>query len=338
METDLVKAISAIHRSDSLDTFKSAFLGHVSSALQAEVFGLYLLNPRLMRISTNFLGAGAPGAFLREYESYRALDPIYDFVVRERCVADGANLLGTRQWRFHPLRVWLRKWGWQHSLQGPLVIKGEVAGTVNFARGSTCGAFTARSRWVAQVLCEEVSAVLERLLQNRETIAQLDLYESCFESAPMPLVISDRTGAVRAVNRHARSFATSTPGESRVGNPLSRVTEMVAEMARSSGEPLAVRTDSGDTFMSVRLRGCENLFLCAWLRPGDEAHMLEMLPERSRQVAELLIQGRQNKWIAWKLGISRDTVKYHVKRVYSLLGVSSRMQLLRLATARDRPL
>ena len=59
--------------------------------------------------------------------------------------------------------------------------------------------------------------------------------------------------------------------------------------------------------------------------------LLEALPARSREVADLLIQGKQNKWIAWKLGISRDTVKYHVRRVYSLLGVSSRVELLRLA-------
>jgi DNA-binding CsgD family transcriptional regulator len=44
-----------------------------------------------------------------------------------------------------------------------------------------------------------------------------------------------------------------------------------------------------------------------------------------------LIQGRQNKWIAWKLGISGDTVKYHVRRVYGLLGVSSRVELMRVA-------
>ena len=331
METALIRAISAIHRSDSLDSFEGAFLGHVSAAIEAEAFGLYLLNPQL-QAPRKFVGTGAPTAFLEQYENYRALDPIYEFVVRQRGVADGANLLGTRAWRAHPLRVWMRNWGLQHSLQGPLVIGGEFAGTVNFARGSARGAFTARSRRLAHVICEEVSAALERLLQRRETVAQLNVFTSCFESVPMPLVISDGCGDVRALNRRARSGAAISPGERQPADPLCRVAQVVAELATSSKEILAVRTDAGDTFMSVRLSGCDDLFLSAWdLTGGPAGDRLDGLPERSREVAELLIQGRQNKWIAWKLGISHDTVKYHVRRVYSLLGVSSRVELLRFA-------
>lgn len=332
METALIKAISAIHRSDSLDSFESAFLSHASAAIGAEAFGVYLLDPQ-RRTPEKFFGTGAPRVFLEEYETHRALDPIYEFVMRQRSVADGAKLLGARAWRNHPLRAWLRNWGLQHSLQGPLVIRGEVAGTVNFARGSAGRAFSARSCWLAQVICEEVSATLERLLQQRETVAQLNLFTSCFESAPMPLVISDGHGEVRVLNRSARCGAALTPRKRQPGDPLCRVAQVVAELATSSQEALSARTDRGETFMSVRLKGFEDLFLSAWDPPGGPPHsLLGVLPERSREVAELLVQGKQNKWIAWKLGISPDTVKYHVRRVYSLLGVSSRIELVRFAT------
>ncbi len=267
METALIRAISAIHRSDSLDSFESAFLGHVSAAIEAEAFGLYLLSPRLQTLK-KFVGTGAPTRFLEEYESYRALDPIYDFVVRERVVADGVNLLGTRDWRFHPLHAWLRNWGWQHSLQGPLVIGGEVAGTVNFARGTARGAFTARSRRLAHVICEEVSAALERLLQRHETAAQLNLLTSCFESAPMPLAISNCRGEVRILNRRARAGATSVPGLLQPTDPLRRVAQVVAELATSSKDTLALRTDECGTFVSVRLLDCDDLYLSAWDLPG----------------------------------------------------------------------
>lgn len=336
VEAALIKAISAIHRSDSLDDFQSAFLDHVSGTIEAEAFGLYLLNPRL-RIPRKFFGSGAPRAFLDEYESYRALDPIYDFVVRERSVADGANLLGTRDWRFHPLRLWMRNWGWLHSLQGAVLIKGEVAGTVNFARGAARGAFTARSRRLAQVICEEAGTALEKLLERAETVTQLNLFTACFDNAPMPLVICDRSGAVRALNWRARPGAASVPGERPSADPLCRVAQVVAELAASSKQALTIRTDAGDTFTSMRLQGCDELFLSAWDCAGDSpGDPLGALSERAREVAELLIQGRQNKWIAWKLGISHDTVKYHVRRVYSLLGVSSRVELLRLATRKRK--
>jgi DNA-binding CsgD family transcriptional regulator len=326
VEAALIKAISAIHRSDSLDDFESAFIGQ--GAIQAPAFGIYLLNPRLP-IPRKFFGTGAPRAFLEEYdESYRALDPIYDFVVRERSVGDGAHVLGGREWRTHPLRRWLCHWGWQHSLQGPVLIRGEVAGTVNFARGADGGAFTERSRRVAQVICEEVSAALEKLLERSEITAELNLFTACFDSAPLPLVICDARGNVRALNWRAKA---------RTDDPLCRVAHVVSELASSSKEALAMRTDMGDTIMSVRLPGCDDLFLSAWDGGLNEASPLEGLPARSREVAELLIQGKQNKWIAWKLGISRDTVKYHVRRVYGVLGVSSRIELVRLATKSPSP-
>ena len=332
METALIKAISAIHRSDSLDSFERAFLDNISGAIEADACGIYLLDVS-RKVPEKIVTTGAPPMFIEEYESYRALDPIYEFVVNERSVADGTSLLGWRDWRSHPLRTWLRHWGLQHSLQGPLIVNGKVAGTVNFARGGACGPFTARSRWLAQVICEEASAALERLLQHRETAAQLDLLASCFECVPMPLVITDGRGSVRALNRRARSSTAGSGGKARRHpDPLQRVAHVVSELATSSKDSFGVRTDAGDAYMSVRLNGCDDLYLSAWnVTETPPGTLLDTLPERSRQVAELLIQGRQNKWIAWKLGISRDTVKYHVRRVYSLLGISTRVELLRLA-------
>jgi DNA-binding CsgD family transcriptional regulator len=335
VETALIKAISAIHRSDSLDSFEQAFLGTVSGAIEADAFGIYLLDAK-RHIPEKIVATGATRGFIEEYESYRSLDPIYEHVVNERCVADGASLLGSRDWRSHPLREWLRHYGLQHSLQGPLIINGRVAGTVNFARGAACGPFTARSRWLAQVICDEASAALERLMERREAAAQMDLLSACFECVPMPLVITDAGGVVRALNRRARSSAGSAAAARRPPDPLHRVAHLVSELATSSRDSVAVRTDAGDAYMSVRLNGCDNLFLSAWnVTEAPPETLLDTLPERSRQVAELLIEGRQNKWIAWKLGISRDTVKYHVRRVYSLLGVSTRVELLRLVM-RDR--
>lgn len=334
MEAALIKAISAIHRSDCLDDFEHAFLQHVPAAIEADAFGLYLLDAQ-RKAPEKIVANGAPRVFLEEYENYRGLDPIYEFVVRHRGVADGAHLLGSRDWRSHPLRKWMQHWGLGHSLQGAVVIKGEVVGTVNFARGHAGRPFNARSRWLAQVVCEEAGAALERLLQSRETATQLELLSACFDSVPMPLVITDFRGEVRARNRRAQ--AESSGAASRQMDPLCRVAHIVSELATSTRQTLEVQTDGGETYLSMRLGGCEGLFLSAWTaKAGRARDVLESLPQRSREVAEFLIQGKQNKWIAWKLGISRHTIKYHVSRVYSMLGVASRLELLRLASG-DRP-
>lgn len=331
-----MKTIVEIHRSDSLDGLKAAFLQHVPAALEAEAFGLYLLHPRLKH-SGQFIG-NAPRAFLQEYESQlRPLDPILEFVKRERGVIDGATLLGSRGWRAHPLRAWMRNWGWQHSLQGPLVLRGEVAGTLNFARGTACGGFTARSRWLARVICDEVSAALGRLLEREETIEQLNLFRACFNTVPVPLVISDAAGRICELNEHARSHAARDGTHRRLRAVMHQLNDTVTDLADSSDESVAVSTDSGEMLVSVRLPGFDQLFLSSWQSDGDVAgHPLDDLPARSRAVAELLIQGRQNKWIAWQLGISQETVKDHVKRIYRRLGISSRTQLVKLALSNRR--
>jgi len=250
LEAALIKAISAIHRTDSLDGFEHAFLSHVATTIEADAFGLYLLDAK-RRAPEKIFATGAPRVFLEEYESYRNLDPIYDFVVRHRSVADGANLLGARDWQSHPLRQWMQHWGLGHSLQGPLVINGEVAGTVNFARRAACKPFTARSRWLAQVVCDEAGAALERLMQSQKTATELELLSSCFESVPMPLVITDVRGQVRALNRRARSQAAS--GSSQQIDPLCRIMHIVTELASSSKQTLEVRTDGGDTYSRADL-------------------------------------------------------------------------------------
>jgi NarL family two-component system response regulator LiaR len=52
--------------------------------------------------------------------------------------------------------------------------------------------------------------------------------------------------------------------------------------------------------------------------PGDD------LSERERAVIGLLARGLTNAEIAWQLGLSRSTIKFHLSNILSKLGVSSR--------------
>jgi DNA-binding CsgD family transcriptional regulator len=55
-----------------------------------------------------------------------------------------------------------------------------------------------------------------------------------------------------------------------------------------------------------------------------------LLTPRERQVLYLLTQGRNYKAIAEKLGISQNTVKFHISHIYDKFGVYSRQELLQL--------
>jgi LuxR family maltose regulon positive regulatory protein len=58
---------------------------------------------------------------------------------------------------------------------------------------------------------------------------------------------------------------------------------------------------------------------------------LALLTVRETQVVALLLEGLTNKGIARKLGLSAETVKDHLKRIYHKLEVSSRIELINQA-------
>jgi DNA-binding NarL/FixJ family response regulator len=62
--------------------------------------------------------------------------------------------------------------------------------------------------------------------------------------------------------------------------------------------------------------------------PGDEG-VAETLTARERQVLELLADGLTNKRIARRLGISDQTVKFHVSAILAKLGASGRTDAVR---------
>lgn len=66
----------------------------------------------------------------------------------------------------------------------------------------------------------------------------------------------------------------------------------------------------------------------------DDSAPLESLTARELEVLELLAQGLPNKAIAERLGISDQTVKFHVGSVTSKLGAANRTDAVRLAVRR----
>jgi len=54
---------------------------------------------------------------------------------------------------------------------------------------------------------------------------------------------------------------------------------------------------------------------------------IELLSQREREVAKLLMQGMSNKQIALQLGISERTVEFHLNNSYTKLGAGSRLEL-----------
>jgi DNA-binding NarL/FixJ family response regulator len=72
----------------------------------------------------------------------------------------------------------------------------------------------------------------------------------------------------------------------------------------------------------------------ASLGPGAVAQALSM---REREVLDLAVSGLSNKEIAECLVISTNTVKFHLRRIYSILGVHNRVQASQAMHHGERP-
>jgi DNA-binding NarL/FixJ family response regulator len=68
--------------------------------------------------------------------------------------------------------------------------------------------------------------------------------------------------------------------------------------------------------------------------PDDEGVLDEALTPREIQVLELLAEGLPNKAIASRLGISDQTVKFHVAALSGKLGAANRTDAVRRAVRR----
>jgi DNA-binding NarL/FixJ family response regulator len=66
----------------------------------------------------------------------------------------------------------------------------------------------------------------------------------------------------------------------------------------------------------------------------ERAALQESLTDREHEVLELLAEGLPNKAIAAKLGISDQTVKFHVASISAKLGATNRTDAVRIALRR----
>jgi LuxR family maltose regulon positive regulatory protein len=66
-------------------------------------------------------------------------------------------------------------------------------------------------------------------------------------------------------------------------------------------------------------------------QPRCATYLADPLSEREREMLSFLANGVANKEIAARLFVSENTVKFHLKNIYSKLGVSSRVQAINAA-------
>jgi DNA-binding NarL/FixJ family response regulator len=114
-----------------------------------------------------------------------------------------------------------------------------------------------------------------------------------------------------------------------IGNPLQRAD--LREQLEASPPDIVAEFDSLADARESGLQA-DALLVAPAARPAeDEGSLVESLTTREIEVLELVAEGLPNKTIAARLGISDQTVKFHVASIAGKLGAANRTDAVRRA-------
>ena len=106
-----------------------------------------------------------------------------------------------------------------------------------------------------------------------------------------------------------------------------------SRLRRELPEPLEVVAEA-DTLAEARRLGAVDGYLVAAAPPYQDETVVEPMTSRELEVLAALADGLSNKAIAARLGISDETVKFHLSAIFGKLGASNRTDAVRQALRR----
>jgi DNA-binding CsgD family transcriptional regulator/PAS domain-containing protein len=327
---------AALQSALTMREVERAFLDAAGSAIPAGGFGLYRIDPT----SGDMLDAKAEVEvdFLGEYEEYgRRDDPVLEFVLRHNRPIDSSRVVQQSVWERCGARSAINIGGYYHSLEAPVSVSGVLYGTINFARNDDYGPFSDADLVSARLAGEQLGLATERALRYERTGKRTTTLEHVLDRLPQAVVVTDLEARVIFRNRAARLDHPAHAHDGSLRLVEDSIVEAMEEF-RHLGKRVATRTardphtqrrvivksyrlpDRDDAAMTI-------VFECA---PSGVAHLpaWDVLSKREQEIAELVSRGLTNKQIAEQAFVSENTVKQHLKRVFSKTDVRNRAELM----------
>lgn len=295
----LLQLVSAIHSTLCLDTLPRKYLDAVPDCIRATGYGFYLMDHQ-KGVPRRIEAVGVSKRFLQRYEKLRTADPLFRRIKRVRRPVVLGRLEGSRSASgFSRLYAEERL---AHSLLAPVYVSGNLVGTLNFARSENEPPFDQRDLELAEILSRHISYALDHSLAFERLRRERAWFRAALDALPVPLTLTAPAFG-GFTNRAAVAVLGREPGVTSRPNLPSAHQEHLP-------------TEDGATLQYL-LPG----------RPAPPPAPATLTP-RERELVQHLIQGLSNQELAAVLGVTINTIKQHLKGIYSKLGVRTRAELV----------
>jgi DNA-binding CsgD family transcriptional regulator/GAF domain-containing protein len=347
--------LDALNASTTLDEVQDAFVACVDGLIDVPAHAIYYLDPvslAPLRVRTR----GASDSFLAGYEDAgRAIDPVLQRVAVEGRTVRSRGLLDDHSWRAHPFYPVVAQGGFESTMQAPIVVEGELVGTLDFARRRRDGSFRAGEARLLDVVARRVSDAVARALRFEELARQSTLVERALDALGVAVVATSLDSTLLFANRAATNLLVG-PGRAPRALPPALAEAIAADSRRlvagrrltttavaSPLEPVPLRSRQrslgggapmgGVTVRSMLARDCGAVISLLYDRPQPLWHRVPVLSNREQEIVELVARGLSTGQIAEVASITENTVKQHLKRIFGKLGVHSRTEMVVAANA-----
>jgi DNA-binding CsgD family transcriptional regulator len=163
---------------------------------------------------------------------------------------------------------------------------------------------------------------------DADMVAAADHARGLTEQDPAAL----QRAAVRYTAARDRADALEDAGNAWAGHGnRDRATTLLSQ-AYALYEELGGADDLARVRSGLRAAGTRR---CHWARADRPAFGWDSLTDTERRVADLVAQGLSNRQVANRVFLSTHTIAFHLRHIFWKLGITSRVQLARIAAEQD---
>ncbi len=330
-----------IHQSRALADVADRYLDAVTRVVAANGYAFYTFDGETGR--PHRVGElGGVKRFVARYEHVGfTYDPLLAYIHETLQPVHESCLFSDDDWQRHPLRRALTARRLMRMLEAPVVLHDRRIGSLFFTRRPEAPPFTDHDLTTTALIARHVSVATQNALLLAEAEDRVRLTEATLDVVQAGLVVTDQRGSVRFANRAAEHLLSDPdrPADAievrlrqnlhELDGPHKRVAVSTTDVS-DAGRRVVLRSqrlpdsDAVATFLHEQVAEQEG---------SRFSHLLGVLSPREVEVLELIAQGLGNKEIARRLFVSPSTVQYYLRRMFTVMEVHTRSELLAKAHA-----